>query len=230
MAQKQAGVMLLKINSILSVCLIVSSGALTSCATADPTAYTGLASAQQLKADPSDRTGRIPYRYDGGANWRTYDKVIVDPVTIYQGRDNQFVKISEQEKSMLASYMQAKFTQKLHTRFSSTNAPSPGTLRVHLTLTGARKTTTFLGPASHLDVGGGVYNAVQAARGKEGSMTGSANYAVEIYDATTNALLLAYVSKQYPNAMNVGASFGALKASQVAIDKGADALVAQLSP
>ncbi|MDH6268145.1 hypothetical protein M2360_003550 [Rhizobium sp. SG_E_25_P2] len=222
--------MLLKTKSIASVCLIVASGALTSCATADPSAYAGLASAQQLKPDPNDRTGRIPYRYDGGANWSEYDKVIIDPVTIYQGRDNQFVKVSEQEKTALADYMQKKITQTLQTQFSVVNSPAPGTLRVHLTLTGARKTTPFLGPASHLDVGGGVYNAVQAARGKEGSMTGSANYAVEIYDATTNALLLAYVSKQYPNAMNVGASFGALKASEVAIDKGADALAAQLRP
>ncbi|NTI78458.1 DUF3313 domain-containing protein [Rhizobium rhizogenes] len=220
----------MKILSKASVCLIVTSGALASCTTADPTAYTGLASAQHLKTDPSDRSGRIPYRYNSGASWRQYDKVIVDPVTVYRGQDNQFVKVSEQDKSALASYMQSQFTQKLRTRFSVVTSPSPGTLRVHLTLTGARATTPILGPFSHLDVGGGVYNLVQAARDKEGSMTGSVAYAVEIYDATTNTLLSAYVSKQYPNAMNVGASFGALKASQVAIDKGADALLAQLRP
>ncbi|MQB07906.1 DUF3313 domain-containing protein [Agrobacterium tumefaciens] len=203
---------------------------LASCTAADPTAYTGLASAQHLKANPGDRTGRVPYRYDGGANFRQYDKVIVDPVTVYRGQDNQFVKVSEQDKTALAIYMQSQFTQKLRTRFSVVNSPSMGTLRVHLTLTGAKTTTPVLGPFSHLDVGGGVYNAVQAVRDKEGSMTGSVAYAVEIYDAMTKTLLSAYVTKQYPNAMNVGASFGALKASQVAIDKGADALLAQLRP
>nr|WP_172694563.1 DUF3313 domain-containing protein [Rhizobium rhizogenes]QCL10721.1 hypothetical protein pOC-C5.8_545 [Rhizobium rhizogenes] len=214
----------------VSVCLVIVSGALASCTSADPTAYAGLASAQHLKADPSDRSGRIPYRYNSGANWRQYDKVIIDPVTVYRGQDNQFGKVGEQDKTALASYMQSQFTQKLRTRFSVVNSPAPGTLRVHLTLTGAKTTTPVLGPFSHLDVGGGVYNVVQAARDKEGSMTGSVAYAVEIYDATTNTLLSAYVSKQYPNAMNVGASFGALKASQVAIDKGADALLAQLRP
>ncbi|CAM3719566.1 conserved hypothetical protein [Agrobacterium tumefaciens str. B6] len=125
--------------------------------------------------------------------------------------------------------MQSQFTQKLRTRFSVVNSSAPGTLRIHLTLTGAKTTTPpVLGPFSHLDVGGGVYNAVQAARDKEGSMTGSVAYAVEIYDATSNTLLSAYVTKQYPSAMNVGASFGALKASQVAIDRGANALLAQL--
>jgi hypothetical protein len=170
----------------------------------------------------------MPYRYNIGANFSKYDKVIVDPITVYRGQDNQFVKISEQDKNTLASYMQSQFTKKLRTRFAVVGSPAPGTLRIHLTLTGAKTTTPVLGPFSHLDVGGGVYNAVQAARDKEGSMTGSVAYAVEIYDATTNTLMSAYVTKQYPNAMNVGASFGALKASQVAIDKGADALMAHL--
>jgi hypothetical protein len=218
----------LKILSKASICLVVASEALASCTTADPTAYMGLASAQHLKADPSDRTGRMPYRYNIGANFSKYDKVFVDPITVYRGQDNQFVKISEQDKNTLASYMQSQFTKKLRTRFAVVGSPAPGTLRIHLTLTGAKTTTPVLGPFSHLDVGGGVYNAVQAARDKEGSMTGSVAYAVEIYDATTNTLMSAYVTKQYPNAMNVGASFGALKASQVAIDKGADALMAHL--
>ncbi|NTA83994.1 DUF3313 domain-containing protein [Agrobacterium tumefaciens] len=218
----------MKIFSKASVSLLAVSWTLVSCTTADPTVYAGLASAQHLKADPGDKSGRVPYRYNSGANWKQYDKVIIDPVTVYRGQDNQFVKISEQDKAALASYMQSHFTQKLRTRFSVVNSPSLGTLRIHLTLTGAKTTTPVLGPFSHLDVGGGVYNAVQAATDKEGSMTGSVAYAVEIFDATSNTLLSAYVTKQYPNAMNVGASFGALKASQVAIDKGADALLAQL--
>lgn len=218
----------MKITFKAGIALILASSALASCTTADPTAYTGLASAAHLKPDPADRTGRVPYRYNSNIDWKQYDKVIVDPVTIYRGQDNQFVKISETDKAALASYMQSQFAAKLGARFSVVGTPTPGTLRVHLTLTGAKTTTPVLGPFSHLDVGGGVYNAVQAARGKEGSMTGSVAYAVEIYDASSNQLLSAYVAKQYPNAMNVGASFGALKASKVAIDKGADALLEQL--
>ncbi|CUX06902.1 conserved hypothetical protein [Agrobacterium fabacearum S56] len=56
------------------------------------------------------------------------------------------------------------------------------------------------------------------------------SYSVEIFDATTSTLLSAYVTKQNPNAMNVGASFGSLKASEVAIDKGANALLSRLRP
>lgn len=59
-------------------------------------------------------------------------------------------------------------------------------------------------------------------------MAGSVNYAVEIYDAPSNRLLSAYVTKQYPNAMNAGATFVRLKGSKVGIEKGADALLADL--
>lgn len=69
---------------------------------------------------------------------------------------------------------------------------------------------------------------MQSIRGKEGLLNGSVNYAVEIYDATTNKLLNAYVAKQYPNAMNVSASVGALSATEVGIDKAAEELADML--
>jgi hypothetical protein len=75
---------------------------------------------------------------------------------------------------------------------------------------------------------GNLYNGVQAVRGGEGAMTGSVMYAVEIFDAPTNRLLTAYVTKQYPNAMNPMATFGSLTASQSGVDSGSDMLLAQL--
>jgi hypothetical protein len=78
------------------------------------------------------------------------------------------------------------------------------------------------------DLAGGPYNAVQAARGKEGAFTGSVSYAVEIFDSTTEELLMAYVSKQYPNAWNLGATFGRMNAANVGLEKGAEDLLAQL--
>lgn len=213
----------------ICVVLVATSAIAVGCTTADPTVYSGLASASQLQPNTEDNTGRVPYRYKSNVDWRQYDKIIVDPVVVYGGPDNQFVKIAEKDKSLLAGYMQTQFTEKLKTRFAIVNSPGPGTLRLRLTLTGAKDTTPFLGPFSHLDVGGNVINATQAIRGKEGTMAGSVNYAVEIYDAPSNRLLSAYVTKQYPNAMNAGATFSPLKGCKIGIDKGADALLEQLA-
>jgi hypothetical protein len=219
----------LKFTFTMSAALFAACSTLAACTTADPTVYAGLTSASQLRPNTEDKSGKVPYRYVGDADWRQYNRAIIDPVTIYRGPDDQFVKVTDQEKALLADYMHTQFTEKLKSRFAVVTSPAAGSLRIHLTLTGAKTTTPVLGPFSHIDVGGGVYNVVQAARDKEGSLTGSVSYAVEIYDATDNRLLSAYVTKQYPNALNAGASFGALSASKVGIRKGADALLAQFT-
>ena len=48
-------------------------------------------------------------------------------------------------------------------------------------------------------------------------MNGSVIYAVEISNAATSRLLNAYIAKQYPNALNVGASIGSLSAANITL-------------
>lgn len=215
-----------------SVRLVVAAACLgitlAGCSNVQPVKYAGIASSPSLRADAQDRSWRVPYEYAAQVNWSTYRSAILDPVTIYQGADHQFGDMSAPDKSALASYMQTTFAKKLRTRFDLANTPAPNTLRLRLTLTGGATTTPVISTLSRFDIAGGLYNGVQAVRGREGAFTGYVMYAVEIYDASTNRLLRAYVSKQYPNPMNIGASFGSLSAAKTGIDKGADALVAQL--
>lgn len=201
--------------------------ALIGCSSVQPVAYSGIASAPYLKPNTQNDSGRVPYRFAPQTEWQKYTKLIIDPVAVYQGADNQFGDMSGEDKAALASYMQTKFAEKLQTRFQLANEAAPNTLRLKLILTGAKTNTPVLSTFTHFDIGGNLYNGVQAARGKEGAFSGSVIYAVEIYDASTNRLLSAYVTKQYPNAFNLGASFGSLGASKTGIEKGADALVAQ---
>jgi hypothetical protein len=59
-------------------------------------------------------------------------------------------------------------------------------------------------------------------------MTGSVIYTVEIFNAPSGRLLRAFVTKQYPDAMNIKASLGPLRASMTGIRKGAEELAEQL--
>ncbi len=204
---------------------------LAGCASEKPVAYSGIVSAPYLRTNLGDDRGRIPYAYSTQPNWRAYTKVVIDPVQIYSGADNQFGDIKEADKAELANYMQKTFTERLGKRFEVANPAGqagPGTLRVKLILTGAETTTPFLGQFVHFDLGGSVYNGVEAAKGGKSAFGGSVSFAVEIYDSAEHRLLNAYVSKQYPNAMNLTAAFGSLSAARTGIDKGADALLARL--
>ncbi|TWB46078.1 DUF3313 domain-containing protein [Nitrospirillum pindoramense] len=209
---------------------LMACALLAGCGGIEPAPYRDIASARYLRPDPADETGRFPYRYATPVDWRTYTRVIIDPVAIYYGIDSQFGDMDEKDKVELADYMQAQFRERLATRFQITGTPAPGTLRIHLTLTGATTTPAVIGPISHFDLAGGLYNGVQAIRGREGMISGAVVYAVEIHDAASGKLLSAYITKQYPGAMNIGASFGSLGAAKTGIDKGADALVDQLRP
>lgn len=206
---------------------LLACATLAACAGPQPAPYTGIASASYMRPNPQDDSGKVPYRYSTQTNWASYSQVMVDPVSIYQGPDNQFGEMSPENRSDLAQYMQAKFSEALSKRFQIVSTPGPNTLRVKLTLTGAAG-TPFIGKFAHLDMGGNVYNGIQAVRGGPGLESGWVMYAVEIHNAADGKLLEAYEAKEYPNAFNVNAAFGTMAAPKIGIDKGADALVAQL--
>lgn len=201
---------------------------LAACSTTQPIPYAGVGASSQMRLNTHDDTGRMPYEYKAAADWRKYSSFMLDPVDVYRGKDNQFEDMSEEDKTYLARYMQDEFSDKLGKRFRNAAAPGPDTLRIRLTLAGAKTNTAVLSTLSRFDLMGGPYNAVQAIRGREGAMTGSVSFAVEIFDASTNALLGAYVAKQYPNAWNLGAGMGSLSASKAGIENGADQLLAYL--
>jgi hypothetical protein len=208
---------------------LVLCAAATGCATVAPVPYSEMASSAYLAPDKSDASGRVPYRYSTQVDWRAYNKVILDPVVVYRGRDHQFGDMSDRDKATLAAYMQNCFAERLRGRLVSVRERGPNTLRIRLTLTGAVTNTPVLGTLSRFDVAGAVYNGVQAARDGEGTLTGSVIYGVEIFDAQTSRLLSAYVTKQYPGAYDIKATAGSLAAATAGLDKGADALVAQLN-
>lgn len=207
----------------LAVCAI-----LTACGSPEPVVYRDIASSSLMRPNPGDDTGRVPYSYSTRADWRAYDKAIIDPVAVYRGSDHQFGDMPEKDKAELARYMQSRFTRELMNRYQITNAAGPGTLRVKLTLTGAETNTAVVSTFLRFDIAGGLYNGVQAVRGREGLMNGSVIYVVEISDASSGTLLDASVAKQYPGAYNIGATIGSLAAAKTGIDKGAVALSEQL--
>lgn len=210
--------------------VLISSAcfALVACSSADPVAYSGLSSSAYLQPNSHDDSGRIPYLYTTPVQWSDYQNITIEPVQIYHGADQQFDGLSAQDKGDLMNYMQAQFTEQLQSRFPQPSQPDAKTLRLKLTLTGAATTTPVLGTLSRFDLAGGIYNGVQNARGREGTLTGSVLYSVEIYDGETNRLLYAAIEKQYPSPWSLGDSIGSLAAAKAGIKEGAMQLAEQL--
>lgn len=202
--------------------------ALAACAGPQPAPYRDLAATPFLKPNPNDSSGKIPFLYTENADWSKYHSVMIEPVTVYDGPDQQFGKMSMEDRAALAQYMQTRFAKALAKRFTVVELPGPDTLRIKLVLTGASTTTPVLSTFSRIDMAGSLYNGVQAVSGGEGLMTGWVMYAAEIRDGGSGRLLEAFETKQYPNAYNIPATFGSLAAARTGIDKGAQALVGAL--
>lgn len=199
------------------------------CSSTSPVKYAGIESTSRMLPNTADDSQRIPFRYAAPVDWGKYRSITIEPVEIYGGSDAQFNDLPQEDRRNLAEYMQKKFAEVLAEKFivntSAGNAPA---LRLKLTLAGADTTPPVVGTITKFDLAGGPYNIVQSVRGGRGLMSGYVNYAVEVKDAANGELLLAYVAEQYPNAMNVGATFGSMSAAETGVDKGAEQLLEKL--
>lgn len=90
---------MLKSIKPLHLVLAALCAALMGCASVTPVAYSGLASAPYLRPNSQDDSGRVPYRFAPQTEWQKYTKLIIDPVTIYQGADNQFGDMQDADKA-----------------------------------------------------------------------------------------------------------------------------------
>ena len=209
--------------------ILTAAVAAVGCSSTSPVKYSGIEATSRMTPNTADDSDRIPFRYAAPVDWSKYRSITIDPVEIYGGSDAQFNELSQEDRRNLADYMQKKFAEVLAEKFTvNTRAGSAPGLRLKLTLTGADTTPQVVGTFTKFDLAGGPYNIVQSVRGGRGLMSGYVNYAVEVKDAATGELLLAYVAEQYPNAMNVGATFGSMNAAETGVDKGAEQLLEKL--
>jgi Protein of unknown function (DUF3313) len=210
--------------SIVAQRVVVSAGliaciALSGCASTRPVAYRDLSSSSQLKPV---KDGPDLYEYKNPHDHlATYTALMVDPVTIYRGPDSQFGSVKEPARNTIAQYMERQFAEALGKQFKITDSPSPGRLRLHLTLTGIETSTPVVSTLSHIAPVGLLVNSGLEASGNKGTFFGSVSYAVELYDAVTGELLYASISKETAHALDVTASFGSLDAAKAGVRRGA---------
>ncbi len=75
---------ILEIVAILTLCIVLAG-----CASVAPVPYSEVASSSYMAPNPSDASGRIPYRYATSVDWRAYNKAILhrSRVRTYRARN-----------------------------------------------------------------------------------------------------------------------------------------------
>lgn len=140
------------------------------------------------------------------AVFQKYRTVIVDPTTVYQGPDAQFEGIDPADRYKFAAIITRELQQELVKTFPAPAKPQADTLRIKVTLLGAQRTRGGLATASRVTPFGLATSALKSVRGKQGTLTGSVLYSVEVHDARTKELLLAAVRRRTPDPLDVPAT------------------------
>ena len=151
----------------------------------------------------------------GGENWTyaqpvekfaKYRTVMVADTKVYQGPDAQFEGIEPADRAKFAAIVTDELRSEIAKSFPAPAKPQADTLRIQVTLLGGEKTKGGVATATRVTPIGLGLSAVKSALGKQGTLTGSLLYAVEVYDAQTNELLLAAVRRRTPDPLDVPAT------------------------
>ncbi len=131
------------------------------------------------------------------ANWVAYKKVMIDPVTIWLGKDSDLKKLSPEERQRLANELWAKLTEALRPDYEIVQLPGPGVLRFQAAITDAEASMPGLDTVSsivpQLRLLTGAKGMV--AGGKPG-FVGEASVEAKITDAQSGELLAAAVDRR----------------------------------
>ena len=163
-----------------------------------------LKSAQRMAQDaPGSESWTYAQPRDRFTKYRT---LIVEPTVVYQGPDAQFEAVDPSDRAKFAGIITSELQAEMAKSFPVPARPQADTMRLRVTLLGAKKTAGGIATATRVTPLGFATSALKSALGKTGTLTGSLLYAVELYDARTNELLLAAVRRRTPDPLDVPAT------------------------
>ena len=189
------------------VLLLVAVAALAACASASRPAGEVKASsflgsdAHKLKPGGPGQPAWI--YMNPKAEWASYDKMLLDPVTFWRDPKSDQEALSQHDKQMLADYFYAVIAKAMSKRLTMVNTPGPGVIRVKVAVTKADPSIVALDVVSTVLPQAIALSALKTAVTGKPAFVGEACIAVKVTDAGNGKLLAAYVSDRV-GAKNLG--------------------------
>lgn len=125
-----------------------------------------------------------------GVDWASYKNVMLDPVTIWHGKDSQMQGVSPAQAQHMADYFYQLIYKALSKDYTMVTSPQPHTLRISVAIIKlkeadvAMKTVSTVIPQARL-----ISSLASAGSGKPPSFVGQASVQSNVVDAETGELL-----------------------------------------
>jgi hypothetical protein len=131
------------------------------------------------------------------ADFRRYDKIILEPASMYSSEDGDLAKISKEDRQHLVNYLNAAVQESLKEDYQIVTQPGPGVLRLRMAITDADAANV---PMDTLST---IIPFTMAASGIKRLATGTplavgkAGVEAEIVDSQTGTRLAAAVDRRF---------------------------------
>jgi hypothetical protein len=143
-------------------------------------------------AEGSDQKAMLRY-VNPNANWSSYDKVMIAPVTFWAADDS---KVSAADQQALCDYAYGVFVKDIGKNFTIVDQPGPGVLKISAALTDATSATPGLRSISVIVPQARALSVIKMAATGTYAFVGSAQGALKLNDSTSGMLLAAAVDER----------------------------------
>ena len=130
------------------------------------------------------------------ADWKSYDKILLDPVAIWTGKDSQMNDLAKEDRQRVADRLYSLLQARLSKDYQMVQVPEPGTLRISAAITSAEHSYPVLDTVSTIVPVGVAVSALKAIATGRPAFVGEASAEAKITDATTNAILFEAVDSR----------------------------------
>jgi hypothetical protein len=143
-------------------------------------------------AEGTDQKAMLRY-VDPNANWGSYSKIMIAPVTFWAADDS---KVSAADQQALCNYMYEVLVKDLGKNFVIVDQPAPGVIKISAALTDATSATPGLRSISVIVPQARALSVIKMAATGTYAFVGSAQGAMKLNDSMSGQLLAAAVDKR----------------------------------
>ena len=176
---------------IKSIFVILTAMLLGACATTkegEVLGHTGFLRAPQLLA--AGKPGQAQQVYiKPDVDWASYDKVLLDPVTLWRGKESQLKGVTPADAQKMADYFFSLIHEALAKDYQMVTSPEPHTLRVTVAIIKLKEADVAMETMSTVIPQARLLTSLANAGSKSPAFVGQASIQANIVDAETNVLL-----------------------------------------
>jgi hypothetical protein len=157
--------------------------------------YSGFLGDYSILQPGPEGGAKLVYR-NPDANIKSYDKILLEPVTIWAGEGSDMNGLSKEDRQMVADRLYSVLQARLSKDYPLVTTPEAGTMRIAAALTTADSSYPVMDTVSTIVPVGIVLSGLKAIATGKPAFVGEASAELRVTDASTGTILIEAVDSR----------------------------------